>query len=95
MYGFVGNDDVYFEDLDKEFFYLIDLCIFVLVQVMEEGYIIECIYELIKIDLWFLGKFKNIVDYKVKLFVYDKVEDILVDVLCEVKVLGFFDFQIV
>ena len=61
---------------------------------MEEGYTIERIHELTKIDPWFLGKLKNIVDYKAKLSAYDKVEDIPADVLREAKVLGFSDFQI-
>ena len=52
------------------------------------------IFELTKIDPWFLGKLKNIVDYKQKLSQYNKVEDIPADVLREAKVLGFSDFQI-
>ena len=76
MHGFVGNDDVHFEDLDKELSHPTDLRIFALAQAMEEGYTIERIHELTKIDPWFLGKLKNIVDYKAKLSAYDKVEDI-------------------
>ena len=94
MHGFVGNDDVHFEDLDKELSHPTDLRIFALAQAMEEGYTIERIHELTKIDPWFLGKLKNIVDYKAKLSAYDKVEDIPADVLREAKVLGFSDFQI-
>ena len=89
MHGFVGNDDVHFEDLDKELSHPTDLRIFALAQAMEEGYTIERIHELTKIDPWFLGKLKNIVDYKAKLSAYDKVEDIPADVLREAKVLGF------
>ncbi|WP_418719639.1 hypothetical protein [Bilophila wadsworthia] len=40
---------------------------------MEEGYSIERIHELTKIDSWFLSKLKNIVDYKVKLSTYNKI----------------------
>ena len=94
MHGFVGNDDVHFEDLDKELSHPTDLRIFALAQAMEEGYTIERIHELTKIDPWFLGKLTNIVDYKAKLSAYDKVEDIPADVLREAKVLGFSDFQI-
>ncbi len=94
MHGFVGNDDVHFEDLDKELSHPTDLRVFALAQAMEDGYTIERIHELTKIDPWFLGKLKNIVDYKAKLSAYDKVEDIPADVLREAKVLGFSDFQI-
>ena len=54
-----------------------------------KGYTIDRIFELTKIDPWFLGKLKNIVDYKNKLSQYNKVEDIPADVLREAKVLGF------
>ena len=59
-----------------------------------QGYTIDRIHELTKIDPWFLGKLKNIVDYKAKLSTYNKVEDIPADVMREAKILGFSDFQI-
>ena len=94
MHGFVGNDDVHFDDLDKELSRPTDLRIFSIAQAMEEGYSIDRIHELTKIDPWFLGKLKNIVDYKAKLSTYNKVEDIPADVMREAKILGFSDFQI-
>ena len=94
MHGFVGNDDVHFDDLDKELSRPTDLRIFSIAQAMEEGYSIDRIHELTKIDHWFLGKLKNIVDYKAKLSTYNKVEDIPADVMREAKILGFSDFQI-
>ena len=47
-----------------------------------------------KIDPWFIGKLKNIVDYKAKLQEYNSLEELPADVLREAKVLGFSDFQI-
>ena len=94
MHGFVGNDDLHFEDLDHELSHPTDLRVFALAQALEEGYTIERIYELTKIDPWFLGKLKNIVDYKAKLCSYNKVEDIPADVMRQAKILGFSDFQI-
>ena len=94
MHGFVGNDDVEFDDLDHELSHPTDLRVFAIAQALEKGYTIDRIFELTKIDPWFLGKLKNIVDYKNKLSQYDKVEDIPADVLREAKVLGFSDFQI-
>ena len=94
MHGFVGNDELRFDDLDKELSRPTDLRIFSIAQAMEEGYTIERIHDLTKIDPWFLGKLKNIVDYKAKLSAYNKVEDIPADVMREAKVLGFSDFQI-
>lgn len=94
MHGFVGNDDLHFDNLDKELANPTDLRIFAIAQAFEEGYSIERLYDLTKIDPWFLGKLKNIHDYKNKLSGYDQIEDIPADVLREAKVLGFSDFQI-
>ena len=94
MHGFVGNDGIHFDDLDRELSHPTDLRIFAIAQALEEGYTIDRIYELTKIDPWFIGKLKNIVDYKAKLSGYDKIEDIPADVLREAKILGFSDFQI-
>ena len=80
MHGFVGNDDVEFDDLDHELSHPTDLRVFAIAQALEKGYTIDRIFELTKIDPWFLGKLKNIVDYKNKLSQYDKVEDIPADV---------------
>ncbi len=94
MHGFVGNEDLRFDDLDHELSHPTDLRIFAIAQALEEGYTIERIYELTKIDPWFLERLKNIVDYKAVLSQYNKVEDIPADVLRQAKALGFSDFQI-
>ncbi len=93
MHGFVGND-LHFDDLDRELSCPTDLRIFAIAEALENGYTIDRIFDLTKIDPWFLGKLKNIVDYKLKLSQYNKVEEIPADVLREAKVLGFSDFQI-
>ena len=93
MHGFVGND-LHFDDLDRELSRPTDLRVFAIAEALENGYTIDRIFDLTKIDPWFLGKLKNIVDYKLKLSQYNKVEDIPADVLRQAKVLGFSDFQI-
>lgn len=94
MHGFVGNDHTKFENLDDELANPTDLRIFAIAQALEEGYSIERIFELTKIDPWFIGKLKNIVDYKAKLQGYNSLEELPAEVLREAKVLGFSDFQI-
>ena len=94
MHGFVGNEGLTFNDLDHELSHPTDLRIFAIAQALEEGYAIDRIYELTKIDPWFLERLKHIVDYKHKLSEYHRVEDIPADVLREAKRLGFSDFQI-
>ena len=94
MHGFVGNDHTRFTNLDDELANPTDLRIFAIAQALEEGYSIERIYELTKIDPWFIGKLKNIVDYKHKLSEYNSLEELPADVLRQAKIMGFSDFQI-
>ena len=94
MHGFVGNDHTKFDNLDEELSNPTDLRIFAIAQALEEGYTIERIEELTKIDPWFIERMKNIVDYKHKLSEYNTLEEIPAEVLRQAKVLGFSDFQI-
>ncbi len=94
MHGFVGNDKVHFDNIDDELANPTDLRIFAIAQALESGYTIDRIVELTKIDPWFIGKLKNIVDMKEKLSQYNSLEEIPTDVLRQAKVWGFSDFQI-
>ncbi|MDM8208763.1 carbamoyl-phosphate synthase (glutamine-hydrolyzing) large subunit [Bacteroides gallinaceum] len=94
MHGFVGNDHTRFTNLDDELEHPTDLRIFAIAQALEEGYTIERIYELTRIDPWFIGKLKNIVDFKNKLLAYNTVEELTPEIVREAKILGFSDFQI-
>ena len=94
MHGFVGNNGVEFKNLDEELANPTDLRIFAVAQALEKGYTIDRIYELSKINPWFLSRLKNIVDYTKVLSQYNKIEDLPEDVLREAKHLGFSDFQI-
>ena len=94
MHGFVGNDHTKFENLDEELSNPTDLRIFAIAQALEEGYSVQRIEELTKIDVWFLERLKNIVDFKKRLMEFNRLEDIPNDFLREVKVAGFSDFQI-
>ena len=94
MHGFVGNDHTHFDDLDDALSNPTDLRIFAIAQALEEGYSIERVEELTKIDTWFLERLKHIVDLKHQLQAYDRIEDLSDDFLREVKAAGFSDFQI-
>ncbi|MBR6310438.1 MAG: carbamoyl-phosphate synthase (glutamine-hydrolyzing) large subunit [Paludibacteraceae bacterium] len=94
MHGFVGNNDVNFDDLDYELSHPTDMRIFAVAKALENGYTPERIEELTKIDVVFIQKLKNIVDYTKVLASYKKIEDLPADVLREAKRLGFSDFQI-
>jgi len=94
MHGFVCNDHVKFDNLDEELANPTDLRIFALAQALEEGYTVERIEQLTKIDKWFIERMKNIVDYEHKLQSYGSIEELPAEVLSKAKVLGFSDFQI-
>ena len=94
MHGFVGNDHVKFDNLDEELANPTDLRIFALAQALEEGYTVERIEELTKIDPWFIERMKNIVDFEHKLQTYNAIEEVPADVMSQAKVMGFSDFQI-
>ncbi|MCQ2129961.1 MAG: carbamoyl-phosphate synthase (glutamine-hydrolyzing) large subunit [Bacteroidales bacterium] len=94
MHGFVGNDHTKFDNLDEELANPTDLRIFAIAQALEEGYTIERIEELTKIDPWFLSRMKHIVDLKHELCTYNSLEEISDEKMREVKACGFSDFQI-
>ena len=94
MHGFVGNDHTKFANLDEELANPTDLRIFAIAQALEEGYSIERIEELTKIDTWFLSRLKHIVDLKHELQSFNSLDEISDEKMREVKAAGFSDFQI-
>ena len=94
MHGFVGNDHIRFENLDDALENPTDLRIFAIAQALEEGYSVDRIEQLTKIDKWFLVRLKHIVDLKGELLKYDSLDALPDSLLLEVKRCGFSDFQI-
>ncbi|MDO5664157.1 MAG: carbamoyl-phosphate synthase (glutamine-hydrolyzing) large subunit [Bacteroidia bacterium] len=94
MHGFVGNNDITFDNVEEALANPTDLRIFAVADAFEKGYSVDQIEALTKIDKWFLKKLENIYNYTHILSQYKKVEDLPKDVLAEAKRLGFSDFQI-
>jgi carbamoyl-phosphate synthase large subunit len=94
MHGFVGNRDLDFEDIDKELINPTDMRIFVIAAAMEKGYSVDKIYELTKIDRWFLYKLQNILIHQRLLEKYNSLGDLPDEDLLKAKEMGFSDFQI-
>ena len=94
MHGFVANRDFFVEDLDNALSQPTDRRIFFLAQALHSGYSVERLYELTKIDRWFLHKLKRIVDLEHELATYNSLETLPDEVLKQAKVAGFSDFQI-
>jgi carbamoyl-phosphate synthase large subunit len=94
MHGFTGNRDLHFEDIEKELSEPTDMRIFSIAEALEKNIPIDRIYDLTKIDKWFLYKLRNIIDIKNKLTGYNSIEKIPHEFLLHAKVNGFSDFQI-
>jgi carbamoyl-phosphate synthase large subunit len=94
MHGFTGNKDLKFEEIEKELSEPTDMRIFSIAEALEKNISIERIYELTRIDKWFLYKLRNIIDIKNKLSEYKSIESIPFDFLLHSKINGFSDFQI-
>ncbi|MFN8239173.1 MAG: carbamoyl-phosphate synthase (glutamine-hydrolyzing) large subunit [Bacteroidales bacterium] len=94
MHGFVGNHDMKFEDVEKELSEPTDMRIFSIAEALERGMSIDSIYELTKIDKWFLHKLKNIIDIKNTLTTYNNIQELPRELLLQAKIMGFSDFQL-
>ena len=67
MHGFVENKELIIPDIDKALREPTDQRIFVISKAFRQGYTVDEIHELTKIDRWFLSKLRNIVDTAEKL----------------------------
>lgn len=94
MHGFVGNNDLTFDDIDKALSEPTDMRIYSIASAFAAGYDVDRVHDLTKIDKWFLVKLKSIFDTKTKLQNFSKVEEVSLDVLTDAKRKGFSDFQI-
>ncbi|XP_048841170.1 CAD protein [Brienomyrus brachyistius] len=91
----VGFDHTIKPVSDQELQTPTDKRIFVLAAALRAGYSVDCLYELTKIDRWFLHKMKNIADHE-KLLESFRQEGTTIppEVLRTAKQLGFSDKQI-
>ena len=94
MHGFVANKDIEIEDIEKHLVQATDMRILVIAWAFYNNYSVNRVYELTKIDKWFLEKLKNIFDLHHQLLLFNNVEDIPDDLLLKLKQTGFSDFQI-
>ncbi len=94
MHGFVGNKDLKFNDLDDALSNPTDSRIFAIAEALEEGYSVDRIHDLTKIDKWFLVKLNNIIEIKNDLSSFDSLEAVPLPLILEAKQAGFSDFQI-
>ena len=94
MHGFIENKELVIEDIDKALKEPTDKRIFIIAKAMAQGYTIDQIHDLTKIDKWFLHKLKNIYDIDNRLHQCANINVLEADLLREAKIYGFTDFQV-
>ena len=95
MHGFVGNRPMKFDDLDNALSTPTDKRIFAIARAFEEGYTVERIHDLTKIDKWFLYRLHNIITTSHELGdVRGGLDSLDPALLRQAKEQGFSDFQI-
>ena len=94
MHGFVGNRDMNISDLDHALKEPTDRRIFAIAKAMREGYTVDRIHDLTKIDKWFLYRLQEIVNTERELEEFDTLEALPEALVRQAKEQGFSDFQI-
>ncbi len=94
MHGFCENKELVIDDIDVALREPTDRRIFVLSKALRQGYTVDSIHELTKIDKWFLYRLKGIIDTSEALAKYDTVEKVPDELLLKAKKQGFSDFQV-
>ena len=77
MHGFVENKELRVSDMSDALQHATDNRIFVLSKALQMGYSVEQIYQLTKIDRWFLNKLKHIVDLDLRMREFGNLSELM------------------
>ena len=94
MHGFVDNKELEIKDVETSLKEPTDKRIFVIYEAFAEGYSIDKVHELTKIDKWFLQKLYNIYSTNEELKKCQNINVVDNELLRRAKLQGFSDFQI-
>ncbi len=94
LHGFVGNKELQIDDIEGSLSAPTDKRILVVEKAMHQGYSIDRIHELTKIDRWFLNKLQHILDTYLQLQTTGSLQMLSQELMLKAKVQGFTDFQI-
>ena len=94
MHGFVGNHELSIDDVDAALKAPTDKRIFVIEKAFKNGYSVEDVHRLTKIDRWFLRKLYNIYETEQELKSAGNINVLNNDLLARAKRQGFTDFQV-
>lgn len=93
-HGFIENAPMSIKDIEKSLSEPTDRRIFVIEAAFRQGYTVDQIHELTKIDRWFLYKLQNLIDTAQELETYHEIDSLPKDLLKLAKEQGFSDFQV-
>ena len=94
MHGFVENKEIEIADIDSALKAPTDKRIFIIAKALCQGYTIDQIHDLTKIDKWFLQKLNNIRQTDNELHACKSINVLDKELLRKAKIQGFTDFQI-
>ena len=94
MHGFVENRALELDDVEAALKAPTGKRIFVIEKAFQQGYTIEQIHQLTKIDLWFLKKLYNIYETSLALHACGNINTLDTALLAKAKRQGFTDFQV-
>ena len=95
MHGFVANrGEMEIDDIEGELKNPTDRRIFAIAEAMNKGYTVDKIWEITRIDKWFLQKLENIHRLRNELTGYNSLEELPVELLQLAKKQGYSDFQL-
>ncbi|MCF0243629.1 MAG: carbamoyl-phosphate synthase (glutamine-hydrolyzing) large subunit [Bacteroidaceae bacterium] len=94
LHGFVGNKELQIDDIDAQLKAPTDKRVLIIEKAICQGYTIDHIHELTKIDKWFLYKLQNIHNTYTELQQCGSLKVVKADLMRRAKVQGFTDFQI-
>ena len=94
MHGFVENKEIEIADIDSALKAPTDKRIFIIAKALRQGYTIDQIHDLTKIDKWFLQKLNNIRQTDNELHACKSINVLDKELLRKAKIQGYTDFQI-
>ncbi len=94
MHGFTANKEMHVENIEQELANPTDKRIFVIAQAFSEGYTVDQISSITRIDKWFLHCLKNIHDEACRLSEFNDLDSLPPGLVRNTKQLGYSDFQI-
>ena len=93
-HGFIENRDFEIADIDKALREPTDKRIFVIEKAMRDGYTVDQIHDLTKIDKWFLYKLQNLLHTAIELEQLPSIDAVSPELMRKAKEQGFSDFQV-